>query len=348
MTPSPGKTLFINQLGEGQRISDLFLVQAVTRADTKAGKPYLAVTLMDRSGEIACRVWDDVDRLGGELLQGAFVRVQAQAQKFRDQLQLKIDDAVRLADNDPAIEPGDFMPASARSPETMEAELRALIQGVKGRPLRNLLVAVFDDQELGPLFRRAPAAKKMHHAHLGGLLEHSLSVAGLALKMAEHYPRVDRDLLVAGALLHDLGKVREFSFEAPPFDYTDAGRLLGHILLGLEMVRSRAARIKTLAPERLDALSHLIASHHGRHEFGAPVIPMTVEGFILHAIDDLDSKVDYIERLSSQVEGDASQWSEFQRPLERFLFLRGRQEAPAPETERADEDDDQPRQPRLF
>jgi len=168
----------------------------------------------------------------------------------------------------------------------------------------------------------------MHHAYIGGLLEHTLSVTGLAMRIAEHYPSLDRDLLVAGALLHDLGKIREFSFSSVPFDYTEEGRLVGHLVLGSEMVRKAAENVQELPSERLDRLIHLVLSHHGRHEFGAPCLPMTTEAILLHHIDDIDAKMNYIDRLSEQVEPGTYQWSDYQRPLERFLLLRGHQENP--------------------
>jgi len=196
----------------------------------------------------------------------------------------------------------------------------------------------------------------MHHACLGGLLEHTLSVAGLALKICEHYPRLDRDLLLAGALLHDLGKIKEFSYASLPFDYTDQGRLIGHLVLGAEMVRRQAESVPDLAPARLDQLLHLILSHHGRHEFGSPCLPMTSEAILLHHLDDMDAKMELIDRLSEQVEGDGYRWSDYQRSLERFLYLRGRdavpppQPAPKPEARAPEKKNpDKPgRQPTLF
>ncbi|NIA05387.1 MAG: HD domain-containing protein, partial [Proteobacteria bacterium] len=194
-----------------------------------------------------------------------------------------------------------------------DAELQALLQAVFQGPLLEQFVT-------------APAAKRMHHAYLGGLIEHTLSVTGLAAKIADHYPELDRDLLLTGALLHDIGKIREFSYKTVPFEYTSPGRLIGHLVIGSEMVRQEAAAVPNLAPERLDQLIHLILSHHGQHEFGSPCLPMTMEAILLHHLDNMDAKMNYIGRLSEQVEEDEYQWSDYQPLMERFLLLRGQDE----------------------
>ena len=349
----PRKTLYIADLKEGQQISDLFLVSKKSLAETKSGNPYLALTLMDRSGEIEARAWDNAARLDALTEVGRIVAVEGQVKAFREQLQLNITGLQPVAEG--AVDLAHFMPASRRLVPEMQGELAGLIAAVADPGLHRLLAGLFQGSLLQE-FSRAPAAKMMHHACLGGLLEHTLSVAGLALKICDHYPRLDRDLLLAGALLHDLGKVREFSYASLPFDYTDQGRLIGHLVLGAEMVRNQAQHVPELAPARLDQLLHLILSHHGRHEFGSPCLPMTSEAILLHHLDDMDAKMELIARLSEQVEGDSYRWSDYQRSLERFLFLRGRdvgpppQPAPEPESSESEKKhSDKPgRQPTLF
>jgi 3'-5' exoribonuclease len=315
-----GKTIFVADIREGQQIRDLFLVSGKALAETKNGKPYLALTLMDRSGAIEARIWEDAARFDPQAEIGRIVAVEALAKPFRDQLQLNITSLQAVEDG--AVPLDSFMPSSKRSVREMKSELEGLIGTVDDPALRRLLEAIFQGAFLKQ-FCLAPAAKMMHHAYLGGLLEHTLSVTGLAVGLSRHYPGLDRDLLVAGALLHDIGKVREFSFSSVPFDYTESGRLIGHLVLGSEIVRRRAEQISELVPERLDRLLHLILSHHGRYEFGSPCLPMTVEAILLHHLDDMDAKVNYIDRLSEQVEPGRHQWSDYQRPLERFLLLRG-------------------------
>ncbi len=316
------KSLFVSDLAEGQQIHDLFLVARKNLAETKTGKPYLALSLMDRTGEIEARAWDNATQFDSLAESGQVVLVEAQAKAFRDQLQLNISSLVPAEEDEYRLDW--FIPASKRSVKAMKQELARLIGEISDRPLKKLLEQVFQGDALKQ-FSTAPAAKQMHHAYIGGLLEHTLSVTGLAIRLAEHYPSLDRDLLVAGALLHDLGKIREFSYSSVPFDYTEPGRLVGHLVLGSEMVRRAAANVTDLPPERLDRLIHLILSHHGRHEFGAPCLPMTAEAILLHHVDDIDAKMNYIDRLSEQVEPGGYLWSDYQRPLERFLLLKGQE-----------------------
>jgi 3'-5' exoribonuclease len=167
----------------------------------------------------------------------------------------------------------------------------------------------------------------MHHAYLGGLLEHTLAVAKLAAMLADFYPALDRDLLMTGALLHDIGKTRELAFDAFPFDYTDRGRLVGHLVLGVEMIQDRVKTIPGFPEELATRLQHLILSHHGRYEFGSPALPMISEAFVLNFLDDLDAKLNFLGRLEEQATTPGYQWTDFQRTLERFLYVRGRPHA---------------------
>ena len=314
-----GKTVFISELQEGQQVRDIFLVARKNLAETKAGKPYLALSLMDRSGEIEARVWDNAAAYDSHAQVGNYVVVQGTAKSFRDQLQMGV---VFLEQVDAgSISPADFMPASKRPAAEMLAELEGIISSVTDPGLQQLLSVIFSGATLEQ-FQTAPAAKKMHHAYLGGLLEHTLSVTSLADKLAAHYSELDRDMLITGALLHDLAKIREFSFAAPPFDYTDQGRLLGHLVIGVDMVRRAAASVGDLSAERLDQVCHLILSHHGRHEFGAPVLPMTQEALLLHHVDDIDAKMNYTDQLREKITEPGNHWTDYQRPLERFLYLQ--------------------------
>ncbi len=323
------KEIFIEDLQEGQQVRDIFLVARKNLAETKAGKPYLALSLMDRSGEIEARVWDNAAAYDSHAQVGNYVVVQGTAKSFRDQLQMGVVFLEQV--NSGSVNPADFMPASKRDGAEMRAELAAVIGSITDSGLQKLLQQVFSGETLEQ-FCTAPAAKKMHHAYLGGLLEHTLSVTGLAGKLADHYPELDRDMLLTGALLHDVAKIREFSFAAPPFDYTDQGRLMGHLVIGVDMVRQAASGISELAPERLDQVCHLILSHHGRHEFGAPVLPMTQEALLLHHVDDIDAKMNYTDQLREKITESGHQWTDYQRPLERFLYLQpllGDEEKPA-------------------
>ncbi|HHD56926.1 MAG TPA: HD domain-containing protein [Desulfobulbaceae bacterium] len=313
----PGKKVFVSGLQEGSRVREMFLLARKNLAETKAGKPYLSLTLMDKTGEIEARVWDNALALDRAAEVGDVVVVQAMAKSYQNQVQLTISGLQRAEKEQVVL--ADFMPASKRPPDEMRRELTALIASVSDKGLQRLLKKLFRGDVLAQ-FCQAPAAKKMHHAYIGGLLEHTLSVAGMAEKTAAHYPGLDRDLLLCGALVHDIAKILEFSYSSLPFTYTDSGRMLGHLVLGVEMVREAARGIDELGDLRIDSLAHLVVSHHGRHEFGAPVLPMTPEAILLHHLDDMDAKMNYIEGLQEKQEEPG--WTDFQRPLERFLYLR--------------------------
>ncbi|OQX06198.1 MAG: hypothetical protein BWK76_26510 [Desulfobulbaceae bacterium A2] len=346
ITAVPRPTLA--QLVGGQTLDLPLLIQSATLGETKNGKPYLMLVLQDKSGDIAARAWSDAARLAALAEPGRVLRVRGQAVTFQDKLQIKVDTLDPLRPDEEEAYRATLVPSSSRAPEEMEAELQGLLRSFARPELRRLMRRLFGDAEIGPLFRQAPAAKKMHHAYRGGLLEHTLSLARLADRVAAHYPRLDRDLLLAGALLHDLGKVYELVDDNGVFGYSDSGRLVGHLVQGAGMVRDAAAKISDFPPDLLDQLLHLILSHHGRYEYGAPCLPMTPEAIVLHSLDDIDAKMQYLDGLAARLSGPGPHWTDYQRPLERRLFLRGREDAgPDAEEEAADPAPPTP-QPRLF
>ena len=327
MTHAVEKKIFVAQLIAGQQVQDIFLVSKKSLAETKSGKPYLALGLMDRSGEIEARVWENALQFEAQATEGNFVRVQALAKPFKEQLQLGVSFLQQVAEE--LVQLGDFMPASIRPLAEMAGELDAVIAGIADPALQALLREIFQGETLAR-FQRAPAAKKMHHAYIGGLIEHTLSIVGMAEKTAGHYPLLDRDMLIAGALLHDLAKIEEFDFARPPFSYTDRGRLVGHLVLGVELVRKAAEKVADITTDQVDQLMHIILSHHGQFAFGSPVLPMTPEAILLHHLDDMDAKMNYMEGLRSKMAGSGWQWTDYQRPLERYLYLQasGIEQAP--------------------
>ncbi len=314
-----GKEQFIKDLQQGDRIDDIFLVKSSRLAETRAGKPYIQLTLMDKSGEINGPVWDGAEELFPHCSVGSFLRVQALVQSYREQLQLKID-ALQPSSADEA-DLSDFVPSCGKDRKALAKSLQKLVASVDNPFLRKLLNRFLKKEPMWQRFQDSPAAKGIHHAYLGGLLEHSLSVAELADKIVGHYPGVDRSLLIAGALLHDIGKVEELQMDLALIDYTPRGRLKGHLVMGSEMVAAEAGRIKDFPVELLEALQHLILSHHGRHEFGSPTVPMTLEAFLLSFLDDLDAKMNLIEQLRAKMKEPGFHWTEYQRSLERFLYL---------------------------
>ncbi|MFZ5761679.1 MAG: 3'-5' exoribonuclease YhaM family protein [Thermodesulfobacteriota bacterium] len=310
----------IKSIRDGQQVEGNFLVKEMGRGETKTGKPYLMLTVMDATGEMAGRVWDNAEQLMPECPAGAVVSLSGKAESYRGVMQLKIDTLMRL---DPAsVDPADFLPTTPGDIKAMTRELKAIADNVENPFLRELLLSFLEDRKFMAAFKSAPAAKAMHHAYVGGLLEHTLAITKLAIAVCDLYPSLDRSLLLAGVLLHDIGKIKEFDTAKIPADYSDSGRLVGHMVLGIGMIDERLATIKGFPPDLAARLKHLILSHHGSHDFGSPVLPMMIEAFVLHFLDNLDAKIAYFDRLGSQVQGEGYQWSEYQRNLERFLYLR--------------------------
>jgi 3'-5' exoribonuclease len=319
--------LWVKDIRNDQRVSGLYLVKVKRLGATKRGDPYLSITLVDRTGEIEARVWDRVQELSPLFREGDVVGVEGHAGLYQDQVQLT------LSDLRPSAEPGDphlFLECSTRDTAEMIASLRHLLKGIQDPPLKALVERFLADHPFVSLFKLAPAAKNFHHSYLGGLLEHTLSVCGLVGPVTAHYPRLNRDLLLAGAFLHDVGKVRELSFERR-IDYTDEGRLLGHILLGLAMVDEKLAGLKGFPQETALRLKHLISSHHGEYAFGSPKRPKFLEAFALHLMDDLDAKMNGISRFMERDRQEGN-WTDFSRLFERY-FLKGIPGDPAEKAE---------------
>ena len=321
------KRFFAHDLKVGQQVTDIFLVSRFALAETKTGKPYLALTLSDRTGDIEARLWDHAEEAAPFAQEGRFVTVTAAVEQFKGQNQLKLT-RLEAADED-AADMADFIACCPRDAEEMRAELSALIAGVRHPGIRGLLERVFQGETLR-LFAEAPAAKKMHHAYRGGLMEHSLSVAGLAVDAARRYPALDADLLVAGALLHDLAKIDEYDWTRPAVSQTGPGLLLGHLVLGAERIREAAAATG-LDPELSVLLAHMAASHHGRREYGAAALPMTAEAVVLHYLDQIDAKMNAVAALQDTLPDDAAgpQWTPYQLMFESALYLK--KPVPAPE-----------------
>lgn len=303
-----------------------FLV-SVQRLRTKTDKPYLRLQLQDVYGALEGRVWETAEQVADMLRDGMYVGVRGRIEVFNGERQLKVEDVAEIHVGLEDLEY--FMPRSRRDPEEMDRELAELIASVQDEPLRELLERMLGaGTNLGAGFRLAPAAKYNHHAYLGGLIEHTLSVTHVCDMLAAHYqPHIDRDLLIAGALLHDIGKVREIGARAG-FPYTDEGKLLGHIVLGMQMVAEAAAHVPALTPQRLTLLQHLIASHQGRYEWQSPREPRTLEAYILHYADDLDAKMQHAVSVIGTVPGPAG-WTGYDRSLGRELYRHHAAEAQA-------------------
>jgi 3'-5' exoribonuclease len=279
------KSIYVNQANSGDElINELFLLSDVVRRKTRDGRPFILCTLRDRSGQINGVYWDIPDYVNALLRPGIPVLISGQINNYKNALQVNITDA-NIADN---VDASELLPASQRPIDEMIAELRDFIDSLN-EPWQSLVGGILLDQDTLMQYANAPAARMMHHAYIGGLLEHTLTMAGTADFLTGVYPYVDRDLLLSGVLLHDFGKTKEYAFN-DEFGFTDDGRLVGHIVRAIVAIEMAAAKI-AFPQEELQQLTHLIASHHGTLEWGSPVVPKTVEAVLLHQLDLLDSRM---------------------------------------------------------
>jgi len=290
--------IWVKDVKEGERLKSVFLVARKAVPTAKSGKTYLAVTLQDRTGELEARAFEKVEELAGVFEEKAHVEVEGLVGAFQGKPQLRIESVAKVAEG-VEIDPAEFAwvpPPEPKKPErpapqddTAWNELLSLIGAVADPNVKALIQAFVEDDDVASRLRRWPAAKTVHHAYPGGLLEHTVSCLKLAHRIADHYPQVDRDLLVAGAFFHDLGKIRELGSERSP-EYTDEGRLVGHLVMTAQWIHDKARRIGV--PRELEQhVVHLVLAHHGKLEYGSPKVPMTLEALLTHQIDEMDSRV---------------------------------------------------------
>jgi len=311
------KKIFVEQIRERDWVDSPFLVRDKIMAMAKNGKPYMTLKLIDRTGEVEARVWDRVDDYAERFERDDFIRVQAKASVYLGKMQLVVQELERLADSDVLL--ADYMPVSSRSSAEMTAEFEALVASLGDVNLRALMQAFLADSHVMERYCTAPAAKSMHHVFIGGLMEHSLAVAGLVDDIARRYPGVNRDLLLVGALLHDIGKVAELSY-ARTFDYTDEGKLIGHIVLGVEMVEEKIRTIPGFPRHLAMLVKHLLLSHHGQYEYGSPKRPKLLEAVILNFLDDLDSKINGVQAHIERESANDNPWTSYHRLYDRYFF----------------------------
>lgn len=313
------KTPAVSDLKDGQAVETLFLVcEKELRTAARGNTTWLQLELGDRTGSISGKMWENFEPLLATFDSGDVVRIRARAKLYNGRLELSVEQVTPVPES--AYDLADFLPHTKYDIETLYAGLLSAIASVKNPWLRQLLGNVVEDPGIAPRLKRAPAAMTMHHAFIGGLLEHIMSLIGLSTAISAHYPELDSDLLLAGVVLHDIGKVDELRY-AREIDYTTEGRLLGHIMLGVGMVRDRIKAIPGFPPALAVMVEHLILSHHGTHEFGSPSLPQTREAVALHYLDDLDSKMAAVRAtLDSPCAPDG--WSQRNPSLRRAL-IRG-------------------------
>lgn len=314
------KKTFVQDFTAGQNVCEVFAIAQAQRKEAKNG-PYWQLTLADRSGGIEARIWFPHSQQHDCLKAEQFVAVSGQVVSFKEQLQMNVTDLTVLDPVEVGLDLADFLPSSAVPPETLLAEIeRILAEDLSFKPWKALCKSVLRDASIRAVLLTAPGAKAIHHAHAGGLLEHTLGVMRVCKAVCALYPGVDREILLVGALLHDLGKAFELTHGISR-EYTDEGRLLGHIELGLEILVPFLRKTKDLPDDLALHLKHLLLSHHGELEFGSPRRPKTVEAFILHYADNLDAKINTVQAALAAPEGEGTTgWSDYQRSLSRYVF----------------------------
>jgi 3'-5' exoribonuclease len=322
------KSPYASELQANQLITSTFRVQHKEIRQKKTGEPTLSLVLSDRTGEIEAKMWDNVADVMDTFDRDDFVRVRGLVQIFHNRLQLSVHRLQRLCESD--VDCTDYFPVSKRNPDEMMAELLGVVRGIGNPHLRRLVLALIEDPAIAPRYKIAPAAKSIHHAYLGGLIEHVLSLCGLAKLAASHYREIDLDLLLTGVVLHDIGKVDELTYDRG-FGYSSNGQLLGHIVIALRMVEEKLRSMPDFPPRLRTLVEHMIISHHGAIEFGSPKLPVFPEALLLHHLDNLDSKMEamraFLEK-DRQLEGC---WTSYSSSLERVVLNKARYLDGAPE-----------------
>jgi len=320
------KKQFVSELKVGDIVNDTFVLLEKSLAPKKDGNKFLNLVLADKTGNIKAVVWDNLDQItAAGISSGDFVHIQGNVNVYRGVPQLVVNNMAACSIE--SVKPEDFIASTRHNVENMFARLVGITDLIKTDYIKELIQAFWNDAEFVRKFKAAPAAKMMHHAYIGGLLEHTLSMALLADRIAGHYSGIDMDLLYAGVIFHDIGKTSELEYNHR-IDYTDEGRLLSHIVIGLRMLDAKLREIENFPAEKAVLLKHLIVSHHGTREFGSPEPPKTIEAVLLNYIDEIDSKVNGIRNFMSS-EDPGESWTSYHRLLGRHFYTgKNKQEKP--------------------
>lgn len=307
------KTIFVTDLLGEQTITTFFLVHEKELRNTREGKPYLRLSLGDRSGTVEARMWDLFEAAAKDISRDDFVKVQARVEVYRDRPQLAVLQ-VRVARPE-EIDISDFLPHTREDVNQLWSQLLSHAGAIENPFLQKLVLNILHDPSITARYKRAPAAKMMHHAFIGGLLEHVVSLCGLARKVASQYAELNADLLLTAAILHDVGKLDELCYERS-IGYTEEGQLLGHIVMEVASVARAMDAIEQFPPRLKTVVQHLLISHHGQYEFGSPKLPMIREALVFHYLDDLDSKLAAVRHALSNASAD-DLWSAYSAALGR-------------------------------
>ncbi len=321
---------------ENKIVTTSFVVGAKQIKPKKSGEPYLALTLCDRSGQIDAKMWDNVTEVIDEFDQDDFVKIKGLVNKYNGRFQVTIYKLRHMGEAE--VDFADYLPTCPRDIEELWRTLGNYVAGFKNPHLKSLLEAFMNDAQIAQAYKTAPAAKSLHHAYIGGLLDHVVSVFKLCDLACQNYPQVDKDLLMTGVYQHDIGKIHELSW-ARSFSYTTRGQLLGHMIIELEMLQAKLKNLPDFPAELKNLIEHMIISHHGQYEFGSPKLPMFPEALMLHYLDDLDSKMESMRAQFEREAGLADSWTGYNASLGRPLLnshkyltkTNGEKQEPEPE-----------------
>lgn len=302
---------------ENKIITSTFVVVAKQIKPKKTGEPYLALTLGDRSGQLEAKMWDNVDDVLDAFEQDDFLKVKGLVNKYKLRFQLTIHKLRKLGDSE--IDYADYLPKTTKNIDELWQALAGFVATFQNAHLKALVQAFMADPEISAAYRNAPAAKTLHHAYIGGLLDHVVSLFRSCDLMCQNYPQINRDLLLTGAFLHDIGKIHELTYNRS-FSYTTKGQLLGHMIIELEMLQAKLALLPGFPEELKTLVEHLIISHHGQYDFGSPKLPMFPEALMLHYLDDLDSKMEAMRAHFERESGMESPWTSYNASLGRPLL----------------------------
>ena len=324
------KDFFLSECArfENKVIVSSFVVTTKQVKPKKSGEPYLALTLADRCGQIEAKMWDNVEDAIDAFEQEDFLKIKGLINKYKNRFQLTIHKLRKLGDSE--VDFADYLPKTTKNVDDLWRTLEDFVSSVRDPHLKALLQSFIADPEIAVAYRNAPAAKTLHHAYIGGLLDHVVSLFRSCDLLSRNYPQINRDLLIAGAFLHDIGKIHELSYKRS-FAYTSRGQLLGHMIIELEMLQAKIAQIQGFPDELKTLLEHLIISHHGEYEFGSPKLPMFPEALMLHYLDDLDSKMESMRAHFEREAENESTWTSYNASLGRTLlntakFLKKKEE----------------------
>ncbi len=308
----------ISTLHDKDNVDSVYLVKERNMGMGKNGRPFMVLIVGDASGSVDARVWDRVDEISALFAVGDLVHIKGQVQIFQNRKQLIVHKLERVDSASWNLE--DFIAQTQKNVEDMYAQLLQLARGLKNESLRQLVVGTLEDPEIHPLLLKAPAAKSIHHAYKGGLLEHILSICQTMDFFAKHYPFLNRDLLIFGGIFHDIGKLWELAYDQT-INYTYRGRLIGHMEIACELIDRKASRILGFSNELRDICKHIVLSHHGKLEYGSPKRPKFLEALLVAMVDDLDSKVNTVQGLIESERGSGDQWSRYSELFDRYFLL---------------------------